>query len=218
MLFLHRVVEQDHLLRDHPHHRPQRLEVDLADVGPVDQYPAGRRIVEPRYEIHERGLPGAARPDERDDLAAPDGEADVLEHRPSGNVLETHGIEADLRRCTPRSSALREHRWARLDLHDREHAVRARETLLDRAVQLAQVLHRRHDPDHRAHEEDEVLRREPSRENQVPAVEEDDDDGERPEELGGRRRHRAPELHLEVLLDVPRGSASRNGASRGRPC
>ena len=73
----HRVVEEDHLLRDQAHERAQRLEGGVANVAAVDGDAAAVHVVEAREEIDQRRLAGAAAAHDGHDLAGSDGKVDV---------------------------------------------------------------------------------------------------------------------------------------------
>ena len=67
-----------------------------AHVDPVDQHPAGGRIVEPRDQAHEHALAGAGGAEDRDALAGRHLEVDVPEDRLDARRRRTrHAVEAD---------------------------------------------------------------------------------------------------------------------------
>ena len=68
MLLRDRVVEQHGLLRHDADLPPQRRQRHVADVDAVDQDAAGADVVEPRQQVDERRLAGAAPADDRHHL------------------------------------------------------------------------------------------------------------------------------------------------------
>src|SRR5262249_54649303 len=77
---------------------PHRLEADLAHVVAVDQYAPAliRDVIEASEQVDDRGLAGAARPDDGDDLAGMDLERDVMQDRLFGVVTKGDVLEFDL--------------------------------------------------------------------------------------------------------------------------
>jgi hypothetical protein len=71
---------------------------ERADVAPGDLYGAGIRRVEPRDEVEQRGLAGAARPQQRDDLACRHVQVDTAQHvvlRSAVLVRLVHASQSD---------------------------------------------------------------------------------------------------------------------------
>ena len=68
----------------------------LRHVDAVDEHAALLGLVEPRNQAGQRGLAGAGQTDERDHLARPRDEADVVQNRSSFVVGEAHVLEPDL--------------------------------------------------------------------------------------------------------------------------
>ena len=64
-----RVVEHQDFLRHEAESHAQVAEADIADVGAFDRDAAGGRIVEPRQQLHERGLAAAVGADDGDGFA-----------------------------------------------------------------------------------------------------------------------------------------------------
>ena len=88
--------EQERVLGDRPDLPPERVKLDVPDVGPVDRDPARGDVVEPR---HERGQRRLARPrvsDQRDRLPRRHVEVDLLEHGASRDVFERNAFETDV--------------------------------------------------------------------------------------------------------------------------
>ena len=54
---------------------------NVAQIHAADFDRAARRVVKAQQQVGERGFAGAARADERDELAGLDGEIDVAQHR-----------------------------------------------------------------------------------------------------------------------------------------
>src|SRR5262245_13989600 len=80
-------MEEVRLLRDQAHEIGERGQRDLADVEAVERHTATGHVVQPRNEIRDRRLAGAARSDDRRELPGLHREVDVLE-RP-GNLAVT---------------------------------------------------------------------------------------------------------------------------------
>ena len=69
-----RVVEEHRLLRDDADLRAQRRQRHVAHVAAVDQDRAAGDVVEPRHQIDQRRLAGAAAADDRQHLPGADRE------------------------------------------------------------------------------------------------------------------------------------------------
>ena len=91
----HRVVEQQDLLRHQAEPQTQIAEPHVADVDAVDRDPAGDRIVEPRQQLHERGLAAAVGADDGHRFAGPHFELNVAQHRLVRVVVEVDVLERD---------------------------------------------------------------------------------------------------------------------------
>ena len=126
-------MEQVRLLGHHPDHRGERVEGQVAYVGPVQRDPATVRVVQPRDKVGQRGLAGAARPDHRGQLARPDPQRQVaqrpargvvgrLRRRRVARVAEPDVVERDL----PAHAGGRQPPGARL-VDDRRRQVEVRE-------------------------------------------------------------------------------------------
>ena len=95
--------EQEGIVADDRDRVAQRAQVDLADVGAVDEHGARARVVQARDERDEAGLARAGGPDERDRAPGGHVEVDVAQHRPRGGgaaaargvVGEAPGIGGD---------------------------------------------------------------------------------------------------------------------------
>ena len=68
----HRAVEQEDVLLDDRQQVAVGAQAEVADVGAVEQDAAARRVVEPRHQVGDGRLAGAAAADQRD-------------HRPAGH-------------------------------------------------------------------------------------------------------------------------------------
>ena len=89
------VEEEDVLLHDRQ--QPSiRSQPKVANVGAVEQDPAPRGIVEPRHQVGDRRLAGAASADQRDDRTSRHDDVEIANHGPSLAVLELDVLEADL--------------------------------------------------------------------------------------------------------------------------
>lgn len=71
---------RDAFLRHHADLLAERVERDAAHIVPVDQDPPADGVIEPRgHQVNQRRLPGAARPDQGDELARLHCEADIFQ-------------------------------------------------------------------------------------------------------------------------------------------
>lgn len=90
-------MEEVGLLGDHADRPGQGVEVQVADVGPVERDPAAGDVVEPGHEITERGLAGAGGADDRQAGARGDGQVDGAQRGGTvGVVAEVDVLEGDL--------------------------------------------------------------------------------------------------------------------------
>ena len=71
--------EDEDILEDHGHLRPEPARVELADVPAIDEDPAPLGIIEPEEEVDDRRLPRAGRADEGHSLPRLDPEGDSTE-------------------------------------------------------------------------------------------------------------------------------------------
>ena len=92
---LDRVVEQEGVLGDDRDLVPERGLRVAPNVDAIDEDPALRDVVEARDEVRQGRLAATAHSDERDHLAAPDGQADVLERHLAVLVAEPDVVELD---------------------------------------------------------------------------------------------------------------------------
>ena len=75
------VAEEERVVVDDRDLRAQRVRVERAHVGAVDEHAPGGRVVEARDELHERRLARAGGADEGDVRAGLDGQRDVAQGR-----------------------------------------------------------------------------------------------------------------------------------------
>jgi hypothetical protein len=128
-----RAREQQRLLEDHADLVAQRLELEVADVVPVDRDPAALGVVEADEHADEGRLAGARRADDRHALAGPDGERDVVQRVVAALVGEVHVLERDGAARAPDRHGVR----GLLDLLLRVEQVQRRVELHELVVELA---------------------------------------------------------------------------------
>ena len=78
---------------------PQLVDPQVADVDAVEQHAPAVDVVEARDEPRHGRLAAAGRTDERDRLAAADGEVETVEHPATRSVAERHALEPQLTRA-----------------------------------------------------------------------------------------------------------------------
>src|SRR5581483_12417965 len=89
--------EQVRLLRYQTDGSGERDRVELAHVHPVDEYRAAGHVEQPRYQIQQRGLPGAGAADDRGRAARPGDQVDAVQYRLLGaRVPEVHRAQLQL--------------------------------------------------------------------------------------------------------------------------
>ena len=100
-------MEERGLLRDLGGPAREVAERELAEIDAVESHPPASRVVEPGREVGDRGLPRAARSDERHHLAGRDLERQILDRpgRALARVAHAHVLER--KSATRRSDALR---------------------------------------------------------------------------------------------------------------
>src|SRR6266516_2712846 len=76
------LLEQDRVLKHEADLTAERIQGEAPDVGPVDAHLAGIGVVQTRDQLSDRALAGAARADQRDDLAGARAEAHVVQDQP----------------------------------------------------------------------------------------------------------------------------------------
>src|SRR5690606_28638444 len=85
------------LLGDHADRAGEGVEVEVADVDPVECDPAAGHVVQTGHEVAERGLAGPGGADDREAGARGDGDVDAVEDRAAlAVVAEGDVLEADL--------------------------------------------------------------------------------------------------------------------------
>ena len=90
---VHRVVEQQRLLRDQADLPPQVAQPQFAQVDAVQPHGAADRIGEPRHQVGQRGLAAAVGADDAQRLAEGDRQVDVVQHRLVRRVVEVDVVE-----------------------------------------------------------------------------------------------------------------------------
>ena len=103
-----RELEAHEVLEDGGDAAAPAVDVQLAQVGPVDLHRAGDRFVEPAQQLGQGGLAGAVLPDAGHGRAGRDGQVEAVEHQPVGaGVAEAHRPKPHLgrrkSRCGKRS-------------------------------------------------------------------------------------------------------------------
>src|SRR5439155_20819266 len=88
--------EQEALLGDDAELAAERGLRDVANVGPVDRYPAVCRVVKAGEQLRDRGLAGARVADQSDGRAGGDVEIDPVEDLVAAAVPEPDMLEADM--------------------------------------------------------------------------------------------------------------------------
>src|SRR5690606_8196581 len=91
------VVEQHRVLRDHADGRAQALLGDVAQILAINGYAAAGDVIEAVEQTRDGGLAGAGGADNGDGLASGHLEADALEDRTVGVVVEGDILEAQAR-------------------------------------------------------------------------------------------------------------------------
>ena len=85
-----RVREQERIVVDDRDRAAQRDDVDVAHVRAVDQHRPRARVIQPRQQLHERGLARARRAHQRDRRARLDRQRDVAQGVRTRPVAEGH--------------------------------------------------------------------------------------------------------------------------------
>src|SRR5687768_1341903 len=65
-------------LKNHSYIATQGFQLKITNVDAVDGYPTRLRVVEPRQETHQRGLPRAGRADNRNPLTRRNAKIDIF--------------------------------------------------------------------------------------------------------------------------------------------
>ena len=84
-----------HVLQHEPEQRPERAELQLADVDAVDEDPPAADVVEPQQQVDDRRLARSGGADDADALARLDTERDVAQHAVLAVVREPDVLELD---------------------------------------------------------------------------------------------------------------------------
>ena len=90
-----RAVEEEDVLLDDSQQPAVALDLDFAQIDPVERDRARGRVVEPGDQVAERRLARSAAADQGDRLARLDLEVDVAQHLPAGSRID----EADVLRA-----------------------------------------------------------------------------------------------------------------------
>ena len=95
------------VLEQHADAAAQRFGIELAQIGAADPHGALRRIVETQQQLDQRALAGAVLADQRDQLAAANVQAQVLDRRLGAagilNVTSSNSMPASSERGTSRA-------------------------------------------------------------------------------------------------------------------
>src|SRR5918998_2764516 len=103
----HGAVEYQGFLQQQSDVLPERAQGQVPDVVAVEAYLPGIRVVETQEQLGCRGLPGAARSDEREHLAGSHAEGDVVQRRSlrarvaKANRVELHQAPRPVQRTRP---------------------------------------------------------------------------------------------------------------------
>ena len=178
---------------------------DVANVGPVDRYPAVCRVVKAGEQLRDRGLAGARVADESDGRAGGDVEIDPVEDLVAAAVPEPDMLEADMA-LDPRQVAcslgvahlrlLVEHG------HDLVQRGRGRE---ERVVELRELLDRVEEVLHVEHEGEQRSEGDVALEIEVAAVAEHDGERDRGEQVDEREVEAVEDDRLHVRVAIALG-------------
>jgi hypothetical protein len=89
-------VEQPRVLEHHAEQLSEPAACHPAGIDPVERDPPAVELVEPQQQVHERGLAGAGRADDRDRLPGRDVQIQVLDQRDVRQVPERDVGERDV--------------------------------------------------------------------------------------------------------------------------
>ena len=90
---------------------------------PINEHPAGVRVVKPKYEVEQRRLPDAGGPNDGDLLAGHSAKLDIAKDRMAGFVSETQLLEADFAAKLGGRGSVWEIAHFRRPIQDVEHAL-----------------------------------------------------------------------------------------------
>ena len=136
-----RVGEQEAVVGHERDLGPQRGQIHVLDVGPVDHDAALARVIEPREQPDQARLAGGGGPDQRDGPAWLDLQVDARQRGLGTVIAQRHSLQRDL------SAALRQRRRAGRALHrglaieDLEHPVAGGDGALGHAQRHPEPAH-----------------------------------------------------------------------------
>ena len=89
-------VEQPGVLEHHAEVAPEILSCDVAGIDAIERDSTLVDVIEPHQQIHDGGLAGTSRTDDRHRLARLDTDVHVIDEGLVGQVAERHVVEHDL--------------------------------------------------------------------------------------------------------------------------
>src|SRR6185436_4969585 len=92
----HRHREQERVLQHHRHLPANRHHLMVTNIVTIHQHPPRPRIEEPRDQTHQRALPRPRRTHKRDRLTRRNPQIDLVQHRHTRHITETHTLEHHL--------------------------------------------------------------------------------------------------------------------------
>ena len=132
------LVEQHRVLGDDPDGGAQARLAHRADVLSIDQDAPAGEVVEPEQQPAEGRLAGSAMPYHRQGGPRRDLEAQILEDRPLGLVVEAHAIKDHLARTRAQGGRARAVLHLGGALEELEHQVHVRQGVFDLPIDNAQ--------------------------------------------------------------------------------
>ena len=134
--------KEHRVLGHHADLAAQRLEAQRPHVAPVEEHTPALRIVETRDQVHQRGLPGAGRPHDGDDLAGLHVERDVGQRAAAAGVFEVHALESHGAGGPADGLGMRRFLHHRLGIEDVERHAQTDQVVLKRTHRVADGLER----------------------------------------------------------------------------
>ena len=215
----HRAAEEERLLRHEADPAPQVLLRELADVHPVHEHGAARRLVEARDEADQRRLAAAGAADDGGGLARPRREGDAAQHRLLGaGVAELHVAELDeagLGHVLGRPLRVDD---ARLDVQHLHDALRRDGGARHHHEHERRHEHREQDHEHVLQEGGEVADGHAAVGDLLAAEPHDGDGREVHDERDGREHHREQPSDLERGVGQVLGWRRRSASPRRPSC
>ena len=198
--------EQEAVVGDEGDRAAQRVHVDRAQVGAVDEDRALGRVIEPRDQRDEAGLPGAGRPDERDRPPGLDLELDPAQRRLGAVVASARPSRNSTCARARRAAAGRPAGWSIRGSRSRISNIRLPEATARWAIPSAIAEHpHRADQHHQVGVEDgEVAEREVAVDHLAAADQQHDGEPEAGDEAEQRRVEGAQPGRVDVLVEDPR--------------